>query len=45
MEGEGEVVDVDRGKLASLPLRSSFSSDCEGMIVGLSILAAWGFGL
>lgn len=43
MDGEGDVVDADRGKLASLPLRLSFSNDCEGMVAEVSILAVWGF--
>jgi hypothetical protein len=43
IDGEGDVVEVDRGKLASLPLRLSFSNDCEGMVAELSILAVWEF--
>lgn len=42
MEGAREAVDVDRGKLASLPLRVSFSSGCEVMVSLLSIFAVWG---
>ena len=42
MDGEVDVVDVDRGKLASLPLRLSFSSGGEGMVAEVSILAVWG---
>lgn len=42
MEGAREAVDVDRGKLASLPLRVSFSSGWEVMVSLLSIFAVWG---
>ena len=38
IDGASEAVDVDKGKLASLPLRVSFSNDCEVMVAVLSIL-------
>ena len=38
IDGAREAVDVDKGKLASLPLRSSLSNGCEFMVVVLSML-------
>ncbi len=38
IDGGLDAVDADTGRLASLPLRSSFSDGCEGIMVALTML-------